>query len=322
MIHAYLYLEKINRNDAHGLCFIQMARKIDGIIGTNITVSVLSCTLALCTFRPKRLTLYILQPYTDTVQEEFFYLKHVWRCNGRCQNEQPFFGWYRAKLNKPPGPSMLWFRKHSKNCAGRFIKQTHAMIEKYLAENERAVPEDLSYKLQHINLYDKSLETKVVELRDSSAYVEPSWLNIVNNNTISSLLVHTIPHMQSDILSSTPIELLPPKLERIDVTESTNNIYESLNERRKQTYHAKAKKRKYHKKTTTMNGNRNAKPTMAGCAAHSGSSTNTDHTDVAIIAKNYSNVQSQIQEMMNNQISLGRQMAELTSQLHVLIQKL
>lgn len=181
------------------------------------------------------------------------------------------------------------------------------MIEKYLAKNERAIPEDLSYQLQHIKLYDESLEAKVVELQNSSGYVEPSWLNIANNNTISSLLVHTVPHMQSDIMSSTPIELLPPKLERIDdfpVTESTTNIYGPLSNRRKQNYDAKAKKRKFHKKATTSNGNINA--------ATSGPSTNSDHTDV----------QSQIQIMMNNQISLGRQMTKLTSELRVLIQKL
>ena len=28
--------------------------------------------------------------------------KHIWRCNGKCQNKPPFYGYVKRAMNRPP----------------------------------------------------------------------------------------------------------------------------------------------------------------------------------------------------------------------------
>nr|CAI5831431.1 unnamed protein product [Callosobruchus analis] len=61
--------------------------------------------------------------YHDFHDEVDLYTKqHWWRCNGPCQKWRPNFGLVRKMRNKPPGPSERWWKKHSMECGGTFIK--------------------------------------------------------------------------------------------------------------------------------------------------------------------------------------------------------
>jgi predicted SprT family Zn-dependent metalloprotease len=102
MIHAYLFLTAprstyIDRG-GHGPAFQHMADLINTRSGSAITT---------------------FHSFTDEVRE---YRKHVWRCEGRCREWPPYFGWVRRAMNRPPQPADRWFAEHEARCGGRFVK--------------------------------------------------------------------------------------------------------------------------------------------------------------------------------------------------------
>lgn len=100
MIHAYLFIIQggsLDR-DGHGSDFQQIMNFINGSAGTSITV---------------------YHTFHAEVQE---LRKHVWKCNGKCQERPPFFGIVRRAINRPPQPADWWFNQHSLECGGEFIK--------------------------------------------------------------------------------------------------------------------------------------------------------------------------------------------------------
>jgi hypothetical protein len=38
--------------------------------------------------------------------------KHVWKCDGKCKDKPPFFGYVRRAMNRPPQPADNWFNRH------------------------------------------------------------------------------------------------------------------------------------------------------------------------------------------------------------------
>lgn len=192
------------------------------------------------------------------------------------------------------------------------------MVQKYLTSNDRAIAEDISYQFRNNRLYDLSLEYKYTELINKTDHVEPSWLPDSNNNSMPSIIWPAVPRIHiNPVMSSTPIE---PKLEPIDDfpdMESTKNHIGPFTGKRKYSHAAKAKQRKP----------TNYKPKFK--RSHKSSQPQTNRHVIDIDNRNdapplnkYSNVQSQIDDMMKSQISLARQMTELKSQLNLLIQRL
>ena len=121
MIHAYLFLYKKNYSrdgtDGHGEVIINLhklqdfqakMREINEITGLKIT---------------------IFHSFIDEVES---YAKHVWICNvpikiknnlqGRCRKRAPYFGIVKRSRNMAPGPYDYWWKSHSKNCGGEFLK--------------------------------------------------------------------------------------------------------------------------------------------------------------------------------------------------------
>jgi hypothetical protein len=45
---------------------------------------------------------------------------HVWRCNGKCKDQAPYYGYVRRAMNRPPQKSDSWFARHEKECGGKF----------------------------------------------------------------------------------------------------------------------------------------------------------------------------------------------------------
>lgn len=46
----------------------------------------------------------------------------MWRCDGFCQNQAPYFGIVRRSMNRPPGPNDFWWNEHMRMCRGHFVK--------------------------------------------------------------------------------------------------------------------------------------------------------------------------------------------------------
>ncbi|KAL4432031.1 hypothetical protein ABPG74_017767 [Tetrahymena malaccensis] len=101
MIHAYLFLTNPKAclaEGGHGEEFKSLMSFINSVTGLNITV------------------------YHSFIDEVELFKVHVWKCNGPCQNQPPYFGTCKRQMNRPPQKSDTWFESHQKNCGGQFIK--------------------------------------------------------------------------------------------------------------------------------------------------------------------------------------------------------
>ena len=100
MIHAYLFLTEpaACQGGGHGKEFQYLMNFINEITNLNIT---------------------IYHTFHDEVQ---FLQKHVWKCNGKCVETPPYFGFVRRAMNRAPGPNDYWWAEHEKNCGGNYIK--------------------------------------------------------------------------------------------------------------------------------------------------------------------------------------------------------
>lgn len=106
MIHAYLWITARESQAAierhgHGADFLHLARRINAAeAGDGVQVTV-------------------FHQFHAEVQEA---RRHVWRCNGPCQRQPPFFGLVRRAMNRAPQPADRWWRAHQARCGGTFVK--------------------------------------------------------------------------------------------------------------------------------------------------------------------------------------------------------
>ena len=101
MIHAYNYVLKHDLKDdssGHGVNFKNKMNEINSKTEFNIT---------------------IFHKFYDEVD---FHRNHIWRCNGKCKDFQPYFGYVKRAMNRAPSKSDNWWGAHQKNCGGDFIK--------------------------------------------------------------------------------------------------------------------------------------------------------------------------------------------------------
>eukprot|EP00375_Theileria_parva_P001454 XP_764126.1 hypothetical protein [Theileria parva strain Muguga] len=98
MIHAYIFLNKLDFLFGHGPKFIWHMKRVNEITGLNVTVS---------------------HQFHDEVN---YYRKHIWRCDGICRFKPPYFGYVKRSTNRNPGPNDFWWKKHETECGGKFIK--------------------------------------------------------------------------------------------------------------------------------------------------------------------------------------------------------
>lgn len=101
MIHAYLFItnyKACHDRGGHGTEFCEIMNNINCITGLNISV------------------------YHNFHDEVEFFRKHIWKCNGPCQNKAPFFGYCRRAMNRAPGKTDNWWERHQRDCGGEFIK--------------------------------------------------------------------------------------------------------------------------------------------------------------------------------------------------------
>ncbi|GAA5810484.1 hypothetical protein MFLAVUS_003905 [Mucor flavus] len=106
MIHAFLFIireeESANgepvKSDGHGPRFLEEAKRINDATGFNISI------------------------YHSFHDELYYYLPHVWQCNGICNTEPPYFGSARHSTDRPPGPADNWYKNHQLTCGGTYKK--------------------------------------------------------------------------------------------------------------------------------------------------------------------------------------------------------
>jgi hypothetical protein len=61
----------------------------------------------------------IYHTFHDEVES---YRTHVWKCDGPCRQQPPFFGLVKRSMNRAPGKSDNWWAKHEAECGGTYTK--------------------------------------------------------------------------------------------------------------------------------------------------------------------------------------------------------
>lgn len=111
MIHAYLFLTNpvsCKFSGGHGPEFQELAAFLNGATGLNITI------------------------YHNFHEEVENSRVHVWKCNGKCSEKPPFFGFVKRAVNRAPNIHDSWWKSHEISCGGTFFKvQGPEMGEKH-----------------------------------------------------------------------------------------------------------------------------------------------------------------------------------------------
>lgn len=55
---------------------------------------------------------------------------HVWRCDGPCQTQPPFFGQVKRSMNRAPGKTDTWWPRHEAECGGTYTKISEPKLTK------------------------------------------------------------------------------------------------------------------------------------------------------------------------------------------------
>lgn len=103
-IHAYFFITtswRHSRGDdgtGHGDGFLLLADAINDHGGHNISV---------------------YHTFHDEVDS---YRTHIWQCDGPCKENAPFFGLVKRSMNRAPGKSDSWWKRHLEECGGTFAK--------------------------------------------------------------------------------------------------------------------------------------------------------------------------------------------------------
>jgi len=101
MIHGYLFItnpKACRDRGGHGTEFCEIMNNINAMTGLNISV------------------------YHSFHDEVDYFRKHVWKCNGPCQHQKPFYGLVKRAMNRAPGPTDYWWKQHQEKCGGQYIK--------------------------------------------------------------------------------------------------------------------------------------------------------------------------------------------------------
>jgi SprT-like family len=102
-IHAYFFITTVfghvrDPNGGHGPGFQRLASAINKHGGYDITQ---------------------FHEFHDEVDS---FRRHVWKCDGPCQHQPPFYGVVKRVMNRPPGQTDPWWEKHEKECGGTYTK--------------------------------------------------------------------------------------------------------------------------------------------------------------------------------------------------------
>eukprot|EP01056_Protomagalhaensia_sp_Gyna25_P004826 Protomagalhaensia_sp_Gyna_25__4825@NODE_496_length_3265_cov_96_813391_g387_i0_p1_GENE_NODE_496_length_3265_cov_96_813391_g387_i0NODE_496_length_3265_cov_96_813391_g387_i0_p1_ORF_typecomplete_len315_score8_57SprTlike/PF10263_9/9_1e17SprTlike/PF10263_9/2_5e03Peptidase_M76/PF09768_9/0_044_NODE_496_length_3265_cov_96_813391_g387_i02961240 len=143
MIHAYCFKFNLEKSrDGHGAVFCNFMNTINQATGLRITV------------------------YHSFSEEVEHARKHVWRCNGPCQNSKPYYGYVKRAMNRAPGPSDWWYSRHRSECGGFYVKIAGPDLDARAA----FIPESESSKLHQRRLSD--FTSPIAKTQQASIKVE------------------------------------------------------------------------------------------------------------------------------------------------------
>ncbi|NXY18159.1 SPRTN protein, partial [Atrichornis clamosus] len=119
MIHALLFVtHNYKDRQSHGPEFCKHMRRINLLTGANVTI------------------------YHNFYDEINLYRQHWWRCNGPCQNREPYFGYVKRSMNRAPSAQDFWWDEHQRTCGGTFtkVKEPEKFSEKSKQKIQPAKP--------------------------------------------------------------------------------------------------------------------------------------------------------------------------------------
>jgi hypothetical protein len=115
MIHAYLYLtHNYKDRGEHGDEFKGHAARINKLANSRITV---------------------YHSFHDEVNN---CRQHVWRCDGPCRTNPPFYGYVKRSMNRAPGKNDTWWSQHESKCNGKFTKVSEPQLFKQKQEEKNS----------------------------------------------------------------------------------------------------------------------------------------------------------------------------------------
>ncbi|KAI8581800.1 hypothetical protein K450DRAFT_231235 [Umbelopsis ramanniana AG] len=118
MIHALLFVtDNYTDHDGHGPQFLMHAARINKAAGTKITV------------------------YHTFHDEVNYHRTHVWKCNGPCQHQPPFYGIVRRSMNRPPQKADYWWARHQIQCGGTYTKISEPEKKATTKQQKKKEPE-------------------------------------------------------------------------------------------------------------------------------------------------------------------------------------
>ena len=88
--------------------------------------------------------------YHSFHDEVNYYKQHIWRCNGRCRDNPPFYGWVKRSTNRKPQPADYWFAEHKRTCGGEFIKVSEPQKSKSKSKDKEDKSKNKKKKLKAI----------------------------------------------------------------------------------------------------------------------------------------------------------------------------
>ncbi len=158
MIHAYCHFKKYDMSDdlsGHGKYFKMKMKEINDITGFNISV------------------------YHNFIDEVEYYTKYVWRCDGKCRNEKPYYGYVKRQVNRPPQKADKWWDEHEKKCGGKFIriKPTDEEIE-----NEKKKKKNKKKNVKNSKIDKFSNNNVLKEKNNNNNNIKDNIHTIKNNN--------------------------------------------------------------------------------------------------------------------------------------------
>lgn len=65
---------------------------------------------------------YEITVYHTFHDEVDSYRTHIWKCDGPCQLQPPYFGLVKRSINRAPSTSDQWWSKHENDCGGTYTK--------------------------------------------------------------------------------------------------------------------------------------------------------------------------------------------------------
>lgn len=111
---------------------------------------------------------YLITAYHTFHDEVDSYRTHVWQCDGPCRSQPPHFGLVKRTMNRAPGKSDFWWKKHEEECGGTYTKIMEPEPTKAQLSNLTALERAGRQK----NKIDSWLKAgKMTETPDSNAIV-------------------------------------------------------------------------------------------------------------------------------------------------------